>query len=378
MPPPNQPAPNGLVAVIVVVRITAQMKKTLKSRVIAAATLATYNEHFRSIMASYPEPFPIHSQSYLDPRLLTAACGLQTTRFFLYRHNLSSACRVADRRDALERCVSVAKDTAHYVQRSMQQSSGSSGSGYYSPTHMANWAARLRTMSPAFFCTHIWRCTLVACLCMDYASALTLVQVSAAVGDLRKNNIACGRYLAFFLDKLMGRLRGGATKQSLEIDEEMLAYVSGDMQGSAEEAWAWTGSQTGASLDQGATVNGYTADGTKPAHGEQQTGEQLSEREMKQWGGWEHIQRTLEHLLQTQQSGPPQPPPTAQMSPYGPQPDSYPPPPQQQYQQQQQHQQQQHEHRSLAPHPPPVHQSSVSPAPSNGGGSSRISIRDIM
>ncbi|KAK5122640.1 hypothetical protein LTR85_003903 [Meristemomyces frigidus] len=377
MPQPNQPAPNGLVAVIVVVRITAQMKKTLKSRTIAAATLATYDEHFRSIMASYPEPFPIHSQSYLDPRLLTAACGLQTTRFFLYRHNLSSACRRNDRRDALDRCVSVAKDTAHYVQRSMQHSSGSSGSGYYSPTHMASWAARLRTMSPAFFCSHIFRCTLVACLRMEYGAALTLVQASAAVGDLRKNNIACGRYLAFFLDKLIGRLRGGATKESLEVDEEMLAYVSGDMQGSPEEAWAWTGSQTSASLDQGSATNGYTPDRTPPVHGEQQTSELLSEREMQEWGGWEHIQRTLEQLLQGQQSGPSQPPPAAQMSPYAPQPASYPPPPQH-HQQQHHQQQQQHEHRSLAPHPPPRHQSSVSPVPSNGGGSSRISIRDIM
>ncbi|KAK4545195.1 hypothetical protein LTR36_003374 [Oleoguttula mirabilis] len=367
MPPPNQPAPNGLVAVIVVVRITAQMKKTLKSRTIAAATLATYDEHFRSIMASYPEPFPIHSQSYLDPRLLTAACGLQTTRFFLYRHNLSSACRGTDRRDALDRCVSVAKDTAHYVQRSMQHSSSPSGSVYYSPTHMANWAARLRTMSPAFFCSHLWRCTLVACLRMEYAVALTLVQASAAIGDLRKNNIACGRYLAFFLDKLIGRLRGGASKQSLEIDEEMLAYVSGDMQASADEAWAWTGSQTGASLNQGGTTNGYTPDRTTPVRGEQPS-EQLSEREMHEWGGWEHIQRTLEQLLQGQQSAPPQQPPTAQMSPYAPQSAPYPPPPLQQ----------QHEHRSLAPHPPPGHQTSVSPVPSNGAGSSRISIRDIM
>ncbi|KAK5132378.1 hypothetical protein LTR08_009149 [Meristemomyces frigidus] len=362
MPPPNQPVSNGLAAVIVVVRITAQMKKTLKSRTIAAATLATYDEHFRSIMASYPEPFPIHSQAYLDPRLLTAACSLQTVRFFLYRHNLSSACRRIDRRDALERCVSVARDTAQYVQRSMQPASGTSAPGYYSPTHMASWAARCRTMSPAFFCTHLWRCTLVLCLRMEYAAALTLVQASAAVGDLRKNNISCGRYLAFFLDHLIGRLRAGATKQALETDEEMLAYVSGDMQGSADEAWAWTGSQTGTSLDQ-ENANGYSPDRATPVSTEQQPSEQLTEREMQEWGGWEHIQRTLEQLLQNQ-AGPPPLPPTAQMSSFAQQPPPYPPPPQQ------------HEHRSLAPHPHPGHQS-VSPAPSNNG-SSRISIKDIM
>ena len=311
-------------------------------------------------MASYPEPFPIHSQGYLDPRLLTAACSLQTIRFFLYRHNLSSACRRNDRRDALERCVSVAKDTAHYVQRSMQAASGTSGPGYYSPTHMANWAARVRTMSPAFFCTHIWRCTLVLCLRMEYAAALTLVQVSAAVGDLRKINISCGRYLAFFLDIFIGRLRAGATKISLETDEEMLAYVSGDLQGSVEEAWAWMGSQSGASLDQNIT-NGYSPDRNISGLVDQQLSEQLTERELQEWGGWEHIQRTLEGLLQSQ-SGPP--PPAAHMSPYAAQQPLYAQAPQQL------------EQRSLAPHPLAGHQS-ASPAPSNNGNS-RISIENLM
>jgi len=363
MPPHGHVTPNGLAAVIPVVRITAQLKKTLKSRTIAAATLNTYDEHFQSIMTSWLEPFPIHSQAYLDPRLLTAACSLQTTRFFLYRHNLSSACRRHDRRDALERCVVVATDTAHYVQRSMQPAPGSSGPGYYSPTHMASWAARFRTMSPAFFCAHLWRCTLILCFRMEYAAALTLVQASAAVGNLRKNNVACGRYLAFFLDKLIGRLRAGATKQALETDEEMLAYVSGDMQGCTDQAWAWTGSETGASLQEQANVNGYAADGATPGPADSVLSGSLTEREMHEWGGWEHIQRTLEQLLQSQPG--PAPPPPAQMSPFAPQPSPYPQLPPQQYPQ-----------HNLAPLPQSGHQS-VSPAPSNGA-SSRISIKDIM
>ena len=302
MPPAGQMSTSSLVAVIPVVRITAQMKKTMKSRTIAAAALNTYDDHFSSIMASYPDPFPIHSQAYLDPRLLCAACGLQTSRFFLYRHNLSVVCRRSDRLDALDRCVSVAHDTAHYVQRSMQPMQGSSGSGYYSPTHMANWAARFRTMAPAFFCMHLWRCTLVLCLRMEYGAALTLVQASAAVGDMRKNNIGCGRNLAFFLDKLIGRLRSGATKQDLEIDEELLTYASGDMQGCAEESWAWAGSETGANLSQMAGTNGYGTDRTTPPSlrgGEQgvPTLGPLSEREMQEWGGWEHVQRlSLIHI----------------------------------------------------------------------------------
>ncbi|KAF2764128.1 hypothetical protein EJ03DRAFT_321767 [Teratosphaeria nubilosa] len=406
-PQPGQMAPNGLVAVIPIVRTTAQLKKSLKSRTIAAATLSTYDEHFRSIMNSYPEPFPIQSQAYLDPRLLTAACALQTIRFFLYRHNLSTACKMSDRRDALDRCVSVAKDTAQYVQRSMQHSSSPSGPGYYSPSHMANWAARLRTMAPAFWCSHIWRCTLVLCLQLEFAAALTLVQASAAVGDLRKSNIACGRNLAFFLDQLIVRLRAGAQPQDLEADEEMLAYVSGDMQGCAEEAWAWTGSETSASLSGSSSANGFTPRSSTPCSANFMDGPHigsasLTQQEMESWGGWEHIQRTLESLLQQSQSLglpplAPAPPPVQMQAPPPPQQQpspvqmQAPPPPQQQPSPSSYagHHLPPISQQSGYPPPPQLQnppglqapapsqgQPSVSPAPSNGG-SGRISIKDI-
>ncbi|KAI7536166.1 hypothetical protein KC316_g16176, partial [Hortaea werneckii] len=207
------------------------------------------------------------------------------------------------------------------------------------------------------------------CLRMEFASALTIVQACAAVGDLRKNNIGNGRYLSFFLEQLVGRLRVGATRQSLEADEEMLVYASGDMQGIADEAWVWTGGQTAASMQE-QVMNGHTTEGVPTAQIDPAMSGPLNEREMHEWGGWEHVNRTLEQLLQTQ-TGPP-PAPSAQMSPYPQQaPSPYPPPPSQPTPQPQPSQQ------NLAPQSNSSHHS-VSPAPSNGGGSSRISIRDIM
>lgn len=416
MPPREQIAPNGLVAVIPVVRITAQLKKTLKSRTIAQQTLDTYDSHFVSIMASYPEPFPINSQAYLDPRLLTAACHLQTVRFFLNRHNLSPVCRLDERLKALDRCVAAAEDTAHYVRRSMQQQSSgsSSGPGYHSPSHMASWAARLRTMAPAFWCNHLWRCMLVLCLRLDFLPALTLVQASAAIGELRKNNMACGRNLAFFLGKLIGRLQAGATQQTLQTDEEMLAYASGDMQGGADEAWTWSGGDAGsfgnATTHTMTTTNGYASDRTTPSaagshadpsfHQQQVTPSCLTQQELDGWGGWEYIQRTLEHLLHQQQQQhnlPPPPPPPAVQQQQAPPPAylaSAGPPPH-------------HTPPTSYAHQPPsttysplpgthyttastsstaalqaptssIANQSTSPPPSNGGGSSRISIKDII
>lgn len=377
-PPSPQQAVNGLIAVIPVVRITASIKKTLKSRTIASATLNTYDEHFKAIMASYPDPFPIHSTTELDPRLLTAACGLQTSRLLLYRHNLSPTCRHPERREALDRMVSVAKDTAHYVSRSCN------------PHHMASWGARLRTMAPAFFCAHIWRCMLVLIFRGEYASALTLLNVCAAVGDLRKNNTACGRHLTFFLDKLIDRLRAGASQQTLEADEEMLAYVSGDMQGTPDSAWTWTGSEPAGSTLSMPAPNGYA--NTDPMLMKQEASppgatNHLTDREIHEWPGWEHIQRVLSQLLhesQQQQYAQPLPPPAQPHgypqhapAPYPPQ-HQQPPAPQMQQQTPQQH------HSHLAPQQlPPL--GSVSPAHSNNSGngsgnsgSSRISIKDIM
>lgn len=403
MTPSGSRTTNGLIAVIPVQRITAQLKKTLKSRVITSATLNTYDEHFRTIMASYPDPYPIHSQAFLDPRLVHAACSLQVTRLFLYRHNLTPACRPDQRRDALERCVSVAKDTAHYIERSMQQPSSPAGQAYHAPN--AAWQARLRTMAPAFFCTHLWRCALVLCMRLEWEAASTIIQASAAIGDMRKNNIACGRNLAFFLDRLLDRLRRGATVSAFETDEEMMAYVSGDLQACTEEHWVWTGSETGSDLNQAPPqrTNGYQSPVKQPESGP------LSEREMQEWGGWDRILHTvnqLHHEQQQQRSQPPPAPPTSVPPPPYPQSpvqqQQYPPPPPPQ--QQQQYPPPQHQHQQVGQYPlPPLqtaqtpqphhlaprshsHSSSQSPAGSStsgggnggGGGSQRISIKDIM
>jgi hypothetical protein len=393
---------SALIPVIPVVRMIAQLKKTLKSpRTITENTLSTYDGHFRTILNTYPDPFNTTSQAYLDPRYLLAVCSLQTARFFLYRHNLSPVCRTSDRRDALDRCVHVAIDTAHYVQRSMQQGSHSPNSGFYTPQHMSQWAARLRTMAPAFFCSHLWRCTLILCLRLEFAHALTLVQASASIGDLRKNNIACGRNLAFFLDQLISRLRSGYQPQNLDTDEEMLAYASGDLQASGDEAWVWTGSETGANLNNKVQAQTSPMDGATELRSDIYSSV-LGEHEQRDWGGWDHIQRTLKGLLQEKQNSMPPPPPSM---------------PQQQQQQQSHQQPQQHSPISLPPpqrsptYPPPPpaavaaagvyppaptqhlaphsagssHHSSMSSSASgsisgstSGTTSNRISIQDIM
>lgn len=324
----GQSAPNTLIAFIPVVRAIYQLKKTLKARSVTSATLKIYDEHFKSIMDSLPDPFPITSTTPLDPALLHPALCLHIARFFLYRHNLSIACRPHERKDALDRCVQVAKDTAYYIWRSTPAAM-SPGQPCIHPPDMSNseWRSRIRVSAPIFLCTHFWRCTLVLSLCAEYGPALTCLGAMSAVGEHRKINIACGRNLAFFFDRLVERIQSGQGS-TVRNNEEMLAYASADLQGDQDNAWAWTGGEVGPGrgLGQGQDMRGFSVDpGQGHAQGyphhQQHPTVLLTKEEEQEWGGWEKIEGILQQLHhgasgfpQYQAENRQQPPPMHQQS----------------------------------------------------------------
>ncbi|KAG9723913.1 hypothetical protein KCU75_g21048, partial [Aureobasidium melanogenum] len=387
--------PSSLIVFVPVVRIIYPLKKTLKSRTITPSTLNAYDEHFRSIMGSWPDPYPIHSNAPLDPVYFSAVFLLQIARFHLYRHNLAPACRPQERKDALYRCLSVAKDTAVYLQRSIQTSPGPPRYSAQPLRPNPEWNARMADSSPFFLVFHFWRCTLVAALCGDYATAIVCVMPLSAIGTRAIVNSACGRYISFFLDCLVERIQNGkGSLEMLEVDEEMLAYASADMQGSHETAWAWTGGEVlQRTLDHTATA----AEGATSAY-DQSIGEE------PEWNGWNRVMDILSQLEQEQhrsmqQQGPPQ----SQVLPQ-PQSQQQQPPQQQQAQQQQQHPPpppqyaaqhmppqyaQPQQQAPSAPYfqspraptplmtPAPVN-AGPSNAPTPAGTSSRISIKDII
>lgn len=389
-PPAGQGRPNGLIAVIPVVRIVFQLKKSLKSRLIAAPTLQTYEEHFHSIMASYPPPIQVGSNAIFKTSDLLWAFPLQSIQLFLYRHNLSPTCRRAERIDAIDRCVRVGKDTAHYIRRVMQ--------GAQQSQPPVSWTAQLRALAPAFFCLHLWRCVLFLAFRGEYGAALSCVAAQSAIGDSRRVNIACGRNLAFFLDRIVERVSAGQhSRQAMDNDEEMLAYVSADMQGAADRAWAWTGSETGANLqakmmedlgrDQQQGVNGVRDHLTPTsASGPMAL---LTEREEGEWGGWERLENVLQQLERQQGQSPRPQGQQAQSLPESPFPPMQQAPPQQAPPQQGQPQAQPYYGNRLDPGlhgqgqqmPPPTSplngQSTPGPQPAPAP-TNRISIQDII
>lgn len=314
--PPGQLAHSSLATVIPVVRFISQLKKTLKARVIAPATLKTYDDYFHVVSSSFPLQYQLSSDTHLEPHTLPVVFSLQAARFHLYRHNLSTNCPSPERIDALRRCLAVALDSVRFILRSLQPP----GSQLDLQSHVRHalqdalshdhkWQSCLLSTTSDMLCTHLWRCMLILCFRGEYAAALTCSHVSSTIGDLRRVNIACGRNLAFFLDRLAERTRSGnGGQQQLEVDEEMLAYVSGDMQGDTENSWVWAGSDTGIKLNSSVTVasavdmnhrvNGEIVDGVQPS--QPPSSALLTEKETKEWGGWERIRGTITSLMDEQ------------------------------------------------------------------------------
>jgi hypothetical protein len=295
----NQSVYSTIAIISPVVRFIGQLKKTLKLPVISRTTLKTYDDYFHAILCTYPEQYQHHSEVYLEPFCLNAIFPLQLTRFQLYRHNLNAHCSPEERTESIDRCVSVALETTRYLSRSMQTpTSPTEPSGY----RTQSWRDLLLASMDNMTCRHIWRCTLILCFRGEYSAALTCLHVSRTIDDTRKLNIACGRNLAFFLEKLIERMHGNIlTQEELEADLELLAYVSGDLQGDMNNAFVWTGSEPSYPRTRVLSPNDPTAP-SQPFDDEGLPASALlTEKEMKDWGGWEHVERQIGRLMDEQQ-----------------------------------------------------------------------------
>lgn len=292
------PLTNFILPIIHVVRAVSQLIKTLKSPVISPSTLATFDTHFSSCMSSFPPACQLTANEALDPRMLAPICHLMNARLVLHRHNLTTSCPPEVRGIALEQCIRASLDSANLFARAMASSTPSTPFG---PT--AN----------AMTCTHIWRCTLFLLFGGHFDAAATCIRASASVATLRDVNVACGRNVAFFLGALIEKRRSGGMTGSKgyrgerEMDEEILAYVSGDLQASTENSWVWAGSETGMNITANNGAVGPSA--TLMGGGREDGTTILTDVEARDWGGWERVEY-LVGVLAREQGGyvQPQPP----------------------------------------------------------------------
>ncbi|KAH1450630.1 hypothetical protein KXX58_004774 [Aspergillus fumigatus] len=277
-----------LLATIHVVRSIGQLTRTLRSYSVSTGTLETFERHFSACLATFPPQYHPKSDLPLDPRSLAPIGYLQNARLILHRHNISPFCSPDVRSAALDYSISIAKDTAHLLSRCMR---------YASSTGNDDWRPLFASSAGTMLCTHIWRCSLLLLFRQEFAAALVCVQASAVVGDSHTVNAACGRYIAFFLRCLLERLRRGDAA-ILERDEEMMAYVSGDMQGTSDGSWVWEGSETGSQLEAMSPKYDSPASFT---HAVARNGWPHGEGSEIAWEGWEWVERTVEYLLKEKQ-----------------------------------------------------------------------------
>lgn len=273
-----------------VIRFIPQLKKTLKSPTIAQGTLDTYDEYFRSILMTYPDILQPQSDQPLEPFWLQAVFPLQAARLLLYRHNLTTLCSPRERTEALHRCLSAAYDTLSYISRCIESQPSGLGDREGPTLKGDELRNSIRVQADNFVCKHIWRTTLILCFKGDYKGARICVSYSLMIGDARKVNIACGRNLSYFLERLHQRMTSGPSNTlQLELDEEMIAYASGDLQGDPDNAWVWAGGDV------------QTEEATSGPDGKQPLTALLTENELKEWGGWDRIEVLLRDLMEEQE-----------------------------------------------------------------------------
>ena len=226
---------------IQVARTVPHLQRAFKVSVIPTSTLESIEEQINRCMTGMPQHHQLKAVDYLDPGPTGPVVYLQNIRLLLHRHNLNPSCPPEVRRLALDNCLMAAQDTARILSRIMQDQPPSTPKTANLPTPPpARWEDTLRSASSAFLCMHIWRCTLFLAACGDYGGALLCATASQAIGKQRVVNSACGRYLEFFLGVLAEK--GSRDRAQLEQDDELLAYVSGDLQSNLDQAWIW---QTG-------------------------------------------------------------------------------------------------------------------------------------
>ena len=288
----------GSLAVIQITRIYAQLYQTLKSSVVSTQTLQGFEVQFRSRAQQLPEAYQTNSTAALETAALPPLFALLNAQFHLYRRNLSPVCHPNQRREALRQCASVAQETAKYISRAL-----------HSPPKVEmekSWPVRVAPMASNLTCMHLWRCILMLCFRGDYNAALMCSHMLSVVGNMRQVGSGCGKNLVFVLDRLLDRIRSGhGSLQQLEYDEEMLAYISGDVQASVEHGWAWAG--TDPTFTKSPRAASY---GTSRLPGQDQTmrDRPTSASPAQEWEGWGKVDQLIRQLMDENHPRTAQPP----------------------------------------------------------------------
>ncbi|KAK4120006.1 hypothetical protein N657DRAFT_658724 [Parathielavia appendiculata] len=341
---------HSLLAVVNVVRSYPALSRALASPVIAPTRLATFDHHFDLCRRAFPPACHPTSTAPMMLTFLNPFVYLLHARLLLHRHNLLPSSPPDARLVAIEQCMGTALETASLLSRT--------------PT------ASFAEGATALLTTHTFRCALFLLLTGCFEQAAECIRALAAINDHRDVAVPCGRYLLFFVSALSSRRAEivtyltqpspgqppppyghappprhtpslAAVQDAILRDEELLAYVSADLQARLETAWVWAGEREAPSP---LPIFGK--------HGlfsvEARSG--LTNEERWDWGpgmtGWERLESSLRKLANGEMTG------TSTVMPTAAHPTSTSMPKPQQHPQQNHHPHQQTWNTAAAPPPP--------------------------
>lgn len=279
--PATPPLTQFMHAIINVVRSFSALRRAFVAGVIERPQLATFDSHFTACQGLFPPVFDTNNPETISPYVLSPLAHLLSARLHLHRHNLSPACPAEARIEAIEQCTSIAYETARLMERLSA-----------SPADSAT----------TLLVTHVFRSTLFLLLTGYREQAITCLRVLKSVYEKRDISVSCGRYLSFFVHTLRAKhieaaerlprppissypqqhasIDPRAIQEILLRDEELLLYVSADMQASAETAWIWAGVERDAPQPLPPSPRGIRS-------ADKRTG--LTPEERQDWGGWDAL-----------------------------------------------------------------------------------------
>ncbi|KAI1506731.1 fungal-specific transcription factor domain-containing protein [Biscogniauxia marginata] len=277
------PLTHSLHVIINVVRTFTELRRAFSSPVIERPHLATFDSYFTSCQKSFAPACEPNSTLSVAPHMLMPLAYLLNARLHLHRHNLAPGCPPEARGEAIEQCMVVAIDTAQLIART---------------------SATLADSATALLATHIFRSALFLLFTGYYEFACTCIRALKSIDSRRDIVIPCGRFLSFFIRTLAAKQQELATilprpaapsyppqsvpvdpraiQEALIRDEELLIYVSTDMQAAPETAWVWIGAERDPHglIPPVAVSRGL-------ARAEKRTG--LNADERQDWGGWDSL-----------------------------------------------------------------------------------------
>jgi len=305
--PLNPLQPTLLLATVHIARLLSPLAKMFRSLCITSDTLAKFETHLGECMYLFPKQLQLSSTVPLDPAVMAPIIHFQNARLLLHRHNMSPSCSQDQRSQAIAQCLKAARDTAGLMSRCMVAP----------PQGNNDWEQRLAVSASTLLCTHLWRCMLFLLFRHFHEAFFLLFRTAAIIGDNKVVNVPCGRHLSFFVGRLIARYEKDNV-DDLDSDEELLVYLSGDLQ-AGTNSWVWGNTETGTHLSR-RQKHGRPRQSDHeyetPATAIAQTGpwdSVLSEEELRDWGGWQQLERSARYLQQLQEKSQTQ---SAERQPY--------------------------------------------------------------